>query len=130
MRNALSKSNGALRMVLFSLMVFSVCICSSPALLAKSSTKQVQVLKLVQQNYFLGSIEVLIASDAVKVLIKDSQSVLLARGPHWKIVEYSPKKRLSHEAELAGFRQVGSKMLNIGGFNNQLAWNSLSKVGE
>jgi hypothetical protein len=130
MRNALSKSSGALRMVLLSLMVFSACIFSSPVLLAKSSTKQVQVLKLVQQHYILGSVEVLIASDAVKVLIKDSQSVLLARAPHWKIVEYSPKKRLSHEVELADFRQVGSKMLSIGGFNNQLAWNTLSKVGE
>jgi hypothetical protein len=113
-KNALSQLPNALHMVRFLLFlsVVSAFASYSPYAFANSGTKQIHVLKLVQKHFFLGSVEVLVASDAVKVLIKSNQSVFLARAPKWKVVEYCPGKRLAHEIPFSDFRKTGSTLLS------------------
>jgi hypothetical protein len=133
-KNALSQLPHALLMVRFLLFlsVVSAFACYSPCAFANSGTKQIHVLKLVQKHFFLGSVEVLIASDAVKVLIKSNQSVFLARAPKWKVVEYCPGKRVAHEISFSDFRQTGSTLLSSSDLDhpNAYAHLNLQKGGQ
>jgi hypothetical protein len=83
---------------------------------AKGTTN---ALKLEQTHCTLGNIEVLINSQAVRLLIKKSNTILLARAPNWKIVWFRNDTKLAFEMALGLWLKDGSELVPIGNLSQR-----------
>jgi hypothetical protein len=101
------------RLLRFALSILSVWLLASQAIFAKSNAQTVQAFKLIQSHITLGPIDVYYTKDAVKMVLKNNGSTLLARAPTWKVVIYRPAVRIAYEVSMQSFRQRGLRFVPV-----------------
>lgn len=77
----------------------------SQVLAAGQELKQVEVLK--QKHGYLGSLEVILAPDAVRISENVNGTVVAARGPEWKVHVYNTRNKLFYDMSLDTWKKHG-----------------------
>src|SRR5277367_1028758 len=97
----------------FLLAIFSAWIYAGPVVFAKPDSQTVQAFKLIQSHLTLGHIDVYYTNDAVKMVLKENGTTLIARAPTWKVVLYRTSGRVAYESPLADFRTHGLRFVPV-----------------
>jgi hypothetical protein len=96
---------------------------------AMGAPQNVSALKLEQTHCTLGNVEVLINSQAVKIFIKKSDTVLIARAPAWKVMWYRKDTKTAYELPFDSWHKFGSKLVPLGSFaSRSFTRESVTKV--
>ncbi len=78
------------------------------ALAAELDSKQVEVLK--QRHAYLGSLEMILADDAVRISENVNGTVVIARGPQWKVSVYNTRNKLYYDMSLDTWKKHGLRV--------------------
>src|SRR5277367_4810792 len=97
----------------FTVMILAVWLSANQASFAKTNDQTIQAYKLIQSHLTLGPIDVYYTNDAVKMVIKNNGSTLIARAPSWKVVVYRPIGRIAFESPFKTFVQTGLRYVPV-----------------
>lgn len=85
-----------------------VCTNLKPAIPAELSLKDVEVFK--QKHCYLGALELVLAPDAVRISEGVNGTVIVARGPQWRVSVYNTKNKLYYDMSLDTWKKHGLRV--------------------
>lgn len=78
------------------------------ALAAGPDLKQVEVIK--QKHAYLGSLEMILAEDALRISENVNGTVVIARAPQWKVTVYNTRNKLYYDMSLDTWKKHGLRV--------------------
>jgi hypothetical protein len=93
--------------------LLSIWLLACAPTFARSNSQTVQAFKLAQSHVTLGPIDVFYTNDAVKMVLKNNGTILLARAPSWKVSVFRPAAKVAYEQSLQSFEKNGLRCVVV-----------------
>lgn len=87
---------------------FVFCTIAIPIALAAPATQQVEIWQ--QKHGYLGTLEVILAPNAIRISEKGKDIVILAKAPDWKVFVYNKKTKLFYDMTLDVWKKHGLRV--------------------
>jgi hypothetical protein len=83
---------------------------SSSLVFADENAPKISALMVKQRHEYYGDIRVFIIHDAIKVNFENKGTLVIARGPAWNVVEYSPQTKVAFQSKFKDWMAGGMRM--------------------
>lgn len=94
-----------IRRALFLLLALVLPLLAVPTADAAAAVKQVEIMQ--QKHGYLGALELILAPDAVRISESVNGTVILSKGPEWRVYVYNTRKKLYYDMSLDVWKKHG-----------------------